>query len=131
MQHPSIGTPVVVTGEDLSPIPYDVPDDPKVALPTLTLIRNQELDGTAVAQGAIDQVVYGGEPGSPNADLLRWQGTNQMSFLVKDEIQLDVGTGMFPIGVYDLNAKNPNDENTTIDERKWSTQSYWRSSDPF
>src|SRR5690349_8909297 len=42
-------TEVTVHGEKFSPIPIDVPKAPKVALPSVTLIRSHELFGDSVS----------------------------------------------------------------------------------
>ena len=111
MQHPDGGTAIVVTGEQLSPLPFSIPDDPTAALPTLTLVRHSDLAGTATD---VVEVTYGGEPGMANADLLSWQSQEQMTFVVQDAVALADGTdGMLPIGVYDLRVTNPNEKETT------------------
>ncbi|PJB35644.1 MAG: hypothetical protein CO108_25080 [Deltaproteobacteria bacterium CG_4_9_14_3_um_filter_63_12] len=111
MQHPAEGTATVVTGSKLSPLPFDIPDAPKTALPQMTLVRTQNLDGSA---GDNAEVVYGGRPGEANADLLHWQSQDQMTFMVKDDLQLSDGsTGNLPEGVYDLRITNANTNQAT------------------
>jgi len=103
MQHPEQGTPVVVHGSGFSPIPFDIPGHPTVALPTLTLLRNHALDGTASDGTAVE---YGGQPGQPNAELLSWQSQSQLTFVVKDQLALADGTGMLPLGLLDVQVVN-------------------------
>jgi len=110
MQHPEAGTPVLVSGGGFSPIPFDIPNDPKVSLPDIVLVRGHQLDGDA-SDGV--EVTFDGEPGQPNADLLSWQSQSQMTFLVQDSLALADGEGMLPIGVHDVRIDNPNGETAT------------------
>ena len=111
MQHPDEGTSVVVTGENLSPIPFDIPGEPNVGLPDLTLRRTLTIDGQAADPLEIE---FSGEIGDPNADLVTWQSQNQMTFLLKDEIQLDAeNAGMLEEGIYDLTVTNQNSNGDT------------------
>jgi hypothetical protein len=103
VQNPAEGNPIVVTGERLAPSPFDVPGDPKAALPTLELIRSTDLDGTA-ASGAT--TTFGGQPGQANAELLTWQSQSQMTFHVTDGLALERG-------VFDVRITNPQDATTT------------------
>ncbi|MDF1565741.1 MAG: hypothetical protein P1V51_22090 [Deltaproteobacteria bacterium] len=111
MQHPEAGTPVIVSGEGLSPLPFDIPDDPTLALPSLSLLLHSDLAGAAIDPS---EIVYGGEPGEPNAELLSWQTQSQLTFLVRDELLLAEGaSGMLPVGIYDLRVDNPNGAQAT------------------
>jgi len=102
-------TEVTLNGADFSPVPIDIPDAPKVALPTVTLTRSHELDGDAV--GEPDAVVYSGNPDPEtdptNLDLLMWKSREEMSFLVNQEITLGDGDeGMLPEGVWDITIES-------------------------
>jgi len=122
-------TEVTLHGEQLSPIPIDVPKDPKLALPTVTLSRTHELDGAEA--GAADVVVYSGNSdadptnsadanGEPltidGKPLLNWKSRQEMSFLVTQSLVLGEKpakgeadtreTGMLPAGVWDVKVDN-------------------------
>ncbi|MDY0058988.1 MAG: hypothetical protein RBU45_04195 [Myxococcota bacterium] len=104
-------TPVVVSGKDFSPVPFDLPDDQQTALPEVKLVRSAELDGTP-ADGLA--VTYGGEPGDPNAELLSWQSAQQMTFqLVPSLVQADLALAPLAVGLYDVVLKNANGNEAT------------------
>lgn len=105
-------TPVVVHGDRFSPIPFDIPDAPKAALPTLTLVRAHAIDGAA---GDLSEYIWSGDPAGTNAARLSWQSQTQMTFVVDQSLdlggqtELAVGTtGMLPVGLYDLRVTNAN-----------------------
>jgi hypothetical protein len=100
-------TPVVVHGQHFSPIPIDIPKNPRLALPSLTLLHTHALDGTAADAAA---VLFSGDPDKPtNLDLLSWQSQQQMTFTVNQAVKLADGTaGEIPSGVYDVKVRNPN-----------------------
>ncbi len=108
-------TAVTLHGEGFSPIPIDLPKAPKAALPTITLSRGHELDGTKV--GSPDEVVYSGDPDKDptnafDADkkpLLSWRSQTEMTFTVNQDLTLAKGKkGMLPVGVWDLQVANAN-----------------------
>jgi hypothetical protein len=104
-------TEVVVHGEGFSPIPIDVPDAPKAALPTITLTRSEALDGADLSDP--DQIVYSGNPDPKtkptNLDLLSWQSLKQMTFVVNQNITLgEAMKGMLDEGIWDLEVENAN-----------------------
>ena len=96
-QHPEEGTPIVVTGTNLSPVPFDVPKESKTALPSVTLVRSADVEG-GDAEAA--EVFYGGQPGEANAELLSWQSQTQMTLHVTDALELGRG-------IYDIRVQNP------------------------
>ncbi|MCA9539656.1 MAG: hypothetical protein KC620_12255 [Myxococcales bacterium] len=102
-------TEVRIHGRAFSPSPIDVPGDPRTALPTLTLVGRQGLDGaTPPAAGAAD-VRYGGEREQINAAKLTWQSQQQLTFTVDQELVLDDtgATGRLPAAVFDVRVLNP------------------------
>ncbi len=104
-------TDVVITGTDFSPVPIDIPDDPRAALPTVTLVRGLTLDG---APGDAAEVVYSGLPDATNAALLSWQSQTQMTLTVDQAVTLpDATEGPLPAGVYDVRVTNPNTNHAT------------------
>lgn len=107
-QHPTLLT---LAGEGFSPVPFDVPSDPRVALPGVTLTRSAALDG-----GSADAVVvtYGGEPGATNASRLGWQSRQQMTLLLDQSTTLQDGAeGSLPVGLFDVGLTNPNGASAT------------------
>ncbi|MGM0578864.1 MAG: hypothetical protein ACQEXJ_24285 [Myxococcota bacterium] len=121
---------VALHGEGFSPVPIDVPDDPRTALPTVSLTRGLELDGTANAEPP--EVVYNGDPDVPeNASLLSWQSQSGMTLDVVPPCEADadcgdgfvchpeagvcarsaedVVSGRMEEGVYDVTVTNAND----------------------
>lgn len=123
-----LGSRVTLRGEGFSPVPIDLPGNPKLALPTVVLARTHELDGAEV--GTPDQVVYSGDydadpTNALDADgefilvdgepLLQWTSQQEMSFLVTQELVLGVKTegadmrerGVLPVGVWDVTVQNP------------------------
>ncbi|TNF27438.1 MAG: hypothetical protein EP329_19425 [Deltaproteobacteria bacterium] len=104
-------TPVVVHGDRFSPIPFDIPNDPKAALPTLTLIRAHELDGM---DGDAVEYTWSGHPEGVNAARLSWQSQAQMTFVVDQSLDLPDGSaGMLAAGLYDLKVTNANGNEAT------------------
>ena len=102
-------TDVVITGSGFSPVPIDVPDKPRTALPTVTLTRNQQLDG---AGGDALEVVYNGDPEKgQNVSLLSWQSQQQMTFNVVPPCADDSGCGEgYVCGSAGVCAKSAEDE---------------------
>jgi hypothetical protein len=104
-------TTVTLHGDKLAPIPIDIPDDPKVALPTVTLTRSLELGGGKAPSK--DVIVWSGDPdadttNTESADgkpLLTWKSQKSMSFVVQPELTLEGGNkGPLSAGVYDVEA---------------------------
>ena len=107
-QHP---TTLTLAGQGFSPVPFDVPGDPRVALPQVTLTRSAALNGEAADAVA---VVFEGEPGASNADRLAWQGPQQMTLVLDQQTALpDGSSGALPVGLFDLGLVNPDGEGTT------------------
>ena len=123
-----LASKVTLHGEHFAPIPIDLPKNPKIALPTVTLARAHELDGGNV--GDPDQVIYSGDPdadrtNAADADgnlievdgqpLLQWKSQQEMSFLVTQDLVLGAKpagddtrmSGPLPAGVWDVRVQNP------------------------
>src|SRR5262249_11531910 len=92
-----------------------VPKAPKVALPTLTLIRSHDLGGGGVSDP--DEVVYSGDPNKDpvnafDADgkpLLTWKSQTRMKLTVNQALALNAlgkKHARLPWGVWDLEVKN-------------------------
>ena len=119
---------VVINGSGMSPVPIDVPNNPRTALPTVLLTRGLNLDGSA---GDGLEVTYNGDPDNPqNVPLLSWQSQRQMTFVVVPPCSADADctdgyvchptagvcapsadadlSGMMEEGVYDVRVTNPN-----------------------
>jgi hypothetical protein len=105
-------TEVLVRGEGYSPVPIDIPNDPRIALPTVKLVNGHALDGSAV-EGAT--VVFSGDPDvTTNSGLLTWQSQEQLTLTVNQSISLPDGTtGALPVGLYDVLVQNPNGNEAT------------------
>ncbi len=111
-----LSTEVSIAGEGFSPMPVDIPDDPRAALPDITLVRSLDLDGGAVSDP--ERVLYSGEPVADPSNafaedgttpLLKWQSQQSMSFVVNPQLTLaDGSTGMLAEGIYDVEVSNPN-----------------------
>jgi hypothetical protein len=104
-------TEVAIHGERFSPIPIDIPDAPKAALPDVTLTRSQALDGADI--GDPDRVVYSGNPDPKtmptNLELRSWQSQEQMTIVVHQMIDTGDGMpGMLDEGIWDAEVKNAN-----------------------
>ncbi|MDH5672857.1 MAG: hypothetical protein OEZ06_11955 [Myxococcales bacterium] len=119
---------VTLHGDAFSPVPIDVPNHPKVALPDVILTRSHDLSGAEVA--APDRVAYSGDPdadptnafGSGDEPLLAWASQQRMSFVVNQELTLgglleDVpegstrDSGVLEEGVWDVTVANANGNN--------------------
>lgn len=110
-----LSTEVSIAGDGFSPLPVDVPDDPRAALPDIALVRSRDLDGGAVSDP--ERVLYSGEPGADPTNafaedgttpLLKWQSQQSMSFVVNPQLTLaDGNTGMLAEGIYDVEVSNP------------------------
>jgi hypothetical protein len=95
----------------MAPVPVDLPGNPTVALPSLSLIKQATLGGQAETGTTI---TYGSEPGETNASLLSWESQSLMAFQVPNSLTLGDGTdGMLPTGVYDVQVTNPNESDAT------------------
>jgi len=104
-------TAIVARGDRFSPIPFDIPSEPKAALPTVTLVREHTLDGS-VGDGA--EYDWSGDPAGPNAGRLSWQSQAQLTFVVDQALDLaDGGTGALAAGLYDLRITNANGHEAT------------------
>jgi hypothetical protein len=111
MQHPEEGTEVTVTGEKLSPVPVDIPNEPTTALPSVTLVRNATLAGDAADEKS---VLYGSEPDDPNAAELEWYSRDRMGLFAKNSLTLgDGSSGMLYEGMYDVRVQNPESGEST------------------
>lgn len=102
-QQPAEGTAVTVHGDSFAPIPFDIPNDPKVALPDLTLLGAHDLLG---GEAELGDVAFEGTPGGVNSDLLSWQSQQQLTFIFLDELALGDGQGAVPAGLYDVAVEN-------------------------
>ncbi|HTM45313.1 MAG TPA: IPT/TIG domain-containing protein, partial [Polyangiaceae bacterium] len=104
-------TDVTVHGQNFSPIAIDIPKDPKVALPTVTLLKAHALDGGA---GDDSKIVYSGNPDDPtNLSLLSWSSQKQLQFAINQEVTLAPHhKGEIPVGLYDVQVDNPNGNQT-------------------
>ncbi len=111
-QHPAAGTPLTVHGGGLAPSVYDVPNAPKVELPTLVLRGARTLAGD---DGDGEDVTFGGMRSEANADLLGWVSTSQMTLTLVDEVELADGAGPIPAALYDLTVTNPDGRTTTAE----------------
>lgn len=109
-QHPAEGTPVIVHGEAFAPIPFDIPHDPKVALPDLTLVGAHDLFG---GDAELGDVSFEGTPGGVNAELLSWQSQQQLTFVYQDLLALAEGEGAVPAGLYDVTVANADRQEAT------------------
>ncbi|MFT7578933.1 MAG: hypothetical protein ACI9MR_000595 [Myxococcota bacterium] len=104
-------TDVVIIGERFSPVPFDIPNDPKAALPTVTMVRTLTLDGGA-GDGA--EQIWHGEPDGSNASRLSWQSQGQMTFVIDQTLDLADGTqGSISTGLYDVRVTNANGAEAT------------------
>ena len=98
-------TELTLKGLGLSPIPINVPHHPAIAIPSVSLLHGQELDGST-ADGV--SVLYGGDPTTPsNLDLLAWDSQMQMRLTVNQSVRYGDTTGELPQGLYDLTVDNP------------------------
>jgi hypothetical protein len=101
-------TDVVVTGHGFSPIPIDIPDAPRTALPDVQLSLMQDLDGEPVDTS--EPVLFSGdaEADPTNSALLTWQSREQMTFTITPTLTLANGdTGQLEAGIYDVTVLNP------------------------
>lgn len=89
---------VLINGTDFSPSPVDaLTDDPRVALPQVTLSLVNDIDGST-----LEQVDYLLNPDPADVANLRvkWTSSKQLSFFVDPALALQRG-------VYDLQVRNP------------------------
>lgn len=98
------GTTLLLAGEGMSPTVVDIPNDPAVVLPSLTLTRSGALDGAAGDGGVVE---FSGATGGANAALVSWQSQQQMSLRFTDTFDLGDDTAAMPQGLYDLTLTNP------------------------
>lgn len=97
VQHPTDGSPLVITGTGFSPVPIIDGDKKEVILPEITLTQTATLEGGA---GDNQAFVYKGRQGEENADKLSWQSQSQMTLTYRDS--------ELPVGVYTLTMVNLN-----------------------
>jgi hypothetical protein len=123
-----ISSRVTLHGTSFAPVPFDVPGEPKLALPSVVLARTHELDGSDVERPL--RVVYSGDHDADPTNaldddgelievdgepLLRWASQQEMSFLVTQDLVLGArseGTddrehGTLPVGLWDVAVQNP------------------------
>jgi hypothetical protein len=98
---------VQIHGTDFSPVPVDVPNGPRAALPDVTLTLAKTLSGSA---GDGSRISFSGDSDHPtNLALLSWQSSTQMTFTVNQDVTLaDGSAGSLPLGIYDINVQNAN-----------------------
>lgn len=103
-------TDVAVHGAGFSPLPIDVPGDPRAALPTVTLTRRSDLTG-----GAADALTatFSGEPDGANGGKLTWQSQAGLTFTVDQDLALDGEASALGAGVYDVTITNANTNEAT------------------
>ncbi|MBN2716594.1 MAG: IPT/TIG domain-containing protein, partial [Deltaproteobacteria bacterium] len=93
-----LSTWATVSGSGFSPSPKDgLTDNPKLALPQLTITKTRVLNGTAAPR---PPVVLNADVTDPTVSRVMWTSQSEMSFLVDQTPPLDSG-------IYDLSAKNP------------------------
>lgn len=98
-------TTLEIRGQGFSPVPANVPDAPRLLLPTFTLERSALLDGS---QGSRVKLVYSGDPeAGGNAQALHWLSETRM--------QATLERGRLQAGVYDAHLRNPNAEQATVE----------------
>jgi len=101
-----IATTLTLTGSAFSPIPYDVPNAPKAALPTVSFTRTLALDGTAATGEAL---VFGGQPDGVNAPRLAWVDDTTLQIAMDQAMTLaDSTTGRIQPGLHDVLVTNAN-----------------------
>ena len=99
-------TELTLSGERLSPVPVNIPKQPAIALPSLTLTRRTALDGNAVDTV---KVLYGGDPTTPsNTSALAWDDQQTMRFTIDQDLEIDGSRSRVPAGIYDAMVVNPN-----------------------
>jgi len=99
-------TPVTLSGERFSPMPFDIPDDPRAELPTVTVVRARAIDG-GPSDGAEER--WSGTPGGLNAALLSWRSQAQMTFVVNPTLERQDGSvGRLAAALYDVRVTNAN-----------------------
>ncbi len=106
-------TDVVITGENFSPVPIDVPHQTQIALPDVSLVRARALDGSDLDAGTI---LFSGSPDTDrNVDLLSWQSQTQMTLTINQEIEFP-GDDVRALGqgLYDVVVQNPNENEVEI-----------------
>jgi hypothetical protein len=102
-------TLVQIHGSDFSPIPVDVPNSPRTALPDIALTRSKDLDGSSA--GGLP-IVFSGDSDRPtNLELSSWQNAELMTVTVNQQVTLGDGmAGSLPVGIYDIKVTNPDGE---------------------
>ena len=97
-----VTTTLTVTGAGLSPLAIDaLTGDPKLALPTITLRRVAEPDGTPVSGSPI---TIPDDPANPGASKVRWASPTSMSFDV--DPSLGLLAGLYEITIANANGKS-------------------------
>lgn len=102
-----LATAVQIHGTNFSPVPVDVPNAPRAAIPDVTLRRAKTLTGAA---GNGLQITYSGDSDDPtNLALLSWQSAEQMTLTVNQDVTLSDGSSGSPeLGIYDIRVENAN-----------------------
>lgn len=105
-----VTTEVILRGDGFSPVPIDLPKAPRLALPSVTLVRAHSLDGK---DGKREEILFSGDPDTPvNFDLLSWNDAGEMAFLVNQKVEMEDESGEIPSGLYDVLVRNPNENHT-------------------
>lgn len=108
-------TTVTVNGDHFSPIPIDIPNDPRVALPSITINKASELDGTQALDSV--QVFFSGNPSEDQTNYLAdggetprlsWTSQSEMSLVIDQALDINGNaSAMLAEGIYDINITNP------------------------
>lgn len=102
-----LDTTVTLSGDGLSPLAIDaLTDDPKLALPAITLTRVKDLAGQTVTGPSIK---LPDDPADPAASIVEWHGLTSMSFTVSPALALEPG-------VYDILVENGNGNSFTASD---------------
>ncbi len=101
-------TELVLKGKGFSPVPIDIPKDPRIAIPSVTLLRSRELDGSP---GDDSQVLFSGDPDdAENLTLLAWDSQEKMRLTINQKVSIGDSEGLVPVGLYDVKVQNPNEK---------------------
>ncbi len=105
-------TDVTLHGKGFSPVPIDVPDHPRIAIPDVSLIRKRTLDGKTESE---ETVVYSGDPTrTTNLELLSWRSQTEMHLTVNQTLTRGTASGALEAGMYDVRVKNPNEKHDQL-----------------
>lgn len=102
-QHPDGGTALRLSGQSMGAATYDVPNDPSVELPSITLTRTAGVDGGMAASATVN---YSGLSDGENAGLVTWSSQREMSFAITNELAVEPG-------LYDVTVTNPDKSSDT------------------